>query len=117
MTKFTKGNAARSKLTHEQVWAIRERYQQGGITQAALARQYGVTAETVGRIVRGETRISVPEPTAPITQEAIAASARALAERMGIEVPPAYQPPPAQPTAAESRTSKYLAELGIEVKE
>ena len=39
-------------LTDEE---IRKRYEAGGISQRALATQYGVTQGAVGFIVRGET--------------------------------------------------------------
>ena len=117
MTKFGKGNSLRSKLTNEQVWTIRERYMAGGCTQASLSREYGVTTETIGRIVRGETRVAVPTPTPAITAETIAASVREVAARLGRKVPLIYQQPPIEPTATEKRNNRYLAELGLEFKE
>jgi hypothetical protein len=44
----------RAKLTGEQVKAIRGRYAAGGISQRALAREYGVVKSIVGRIVRDQ---------------------------------------------------------------
>ena len=43
-----------AKLTASQVAEIRARYQAGGITQAELARKYGVTQVLVSRIVLGK---------------------------------------------------------------
>lgn len=40
-----------AKLTQEQVRAIRERYRQGGTSYAVLSRAYGVTRQTIGKIV------------------------------------------------------------------
>lgn len=42
----------RAKLTNVQAKEIRERYARGGITQAALAREYGIAQPGVGRIIR-----------------------------------------------------------------
>lgn len=41
-----------SKLTETQVTEIRQRYAAGGITQKALAKEYGLIQTTVGEIVR-----------------------------------------------------------------
>lgn len=43
-----------AKLTASQVRAIRRRYARGGISQRALAQEYGVTQTTIGRAIRGE---------------------------------------------------------------
>ena len=43
-----------AKLTEDQVHAIRTTYAQGGITQAALSRQYGVTDVMISYIVNGK---------------------------------------------------------------
>lgn len=45
-----------SKLSDEQVAAIRLRYAAGGISQVALAREYGVSDVLISRVVRGKTR-------------------------------------------------------------
>lgn len=42
-----------AKLTWEQVRAIRARYAAGGITQAALGQEYGVSRTTVSAIIQG----------------------------------------------------------------
>jgi plasmid maintenance system antidote protein VapI len=47
-----------AKLTRAQVKAIRERYAAGGITQLALAREYGVTGESINNIVRRRTWVA-----------------------------------------------------------
>lgn len=44
-----------SELTEAQVRAIRQRLAEGSATQGGLARLYGVSANTIGRIWRGET--------------------------------------------------------------
>ena len=43
-----------AKLTAEQVRAIRQRYAEGDILQRELAALYGVTHQTVSKIVRGD---------------------------------------------------------------
>ena len=47
-------NHGMAKLTEAEVLAIRQRYAQGDISQAALGRQYSVGQAHIGRIVRGE---------------------------------------------------------------
>jgi hypothetical protein len=42
-------------VTADQVAEMRRRYQGGGITQAALAAEYGIRQPQVSRIVRGES--------------------------------------------------------------
>jgi hypothetical protein len=44
-----------AKLTADDVVVIRELFAAGGVSQAALARKYGVTSGLVSTIVRGET--------------------------------------------------------------
>lgn len=45
----------RAKLSDDQVAEIRERYAVGGISQTALAREYGVNQTNISSIVRGDT--------------------------------------------------------------
>ena len=45
-----------SKLTFEQVREMRSMHAAGGISQAALAKHFGVSFQMVSRIVRGEDR-------------------------------------------------------------
>lgn len=59
MTKFAKGNTRGAKLSNEQVFEIRRLYNEGA-SQAQLSRDFGVVINTVGRIVRGESRQAVP---------------------------------------------------------
>lgn len=42
------------KLTSDQVTEMRSRFAAGGVRQAALGREYGVSAQQVGRILRRE---------------------------------------------------------------
>lgn len=58
--KFTKGNNRAAKLTNEQVFEMRQLYAIGGWSQGELARKFEVQINTVGRIVRGESRQAVP---------------------------------------------------------
>jgi len=60
MGKFNRGNQASVKLSNEEVLELRERYFEGGWSQGRLAREYQVSVNTVGRIVRGESRQRVP---------------------------------------------------------
>lgn len=52
----------RSKLTKRQVAALRRRYSQGVASQATLAREYGISAAAVSRLVRGRTYEEVGGP-------------------------------------------------------
>ena len=45
-----------SRLTDIQAAEVRRRYAQGGITQADLARSYGVSASVMNRLLLGRTR-------------------------------------------------------------
>lgn len=51
---------AQSRLTDEQIAAIRGRYAVGGITQQELAEQYGIDQTHVSRIVRNKSWAHVP---------------------------------------------------------
>lgn len=48
-----KGSGTGRKLTAEQVAEIRRRYAEGGVTHRVLADEFGVTASTTARAVRG----------------------------------------------------------------
>jgi plasmid maintenance system antidote protein VapI len=63
MTKFTQGNARAAKLSNEDVMDMRQKFFDEGWSQAKLARHYQVHINTVGRIVRGESRQRVPMMT------------------------------------------------------
>ena len=52
----------RTKLTGRQVATLRRRYAAGVASQATLAREYGVSAAAVSRLVRGRTYDSVGGP-------------------------------------------------------
>jgi transposase-like protein len=77
MTQFQPGNTRSAKLSNEEVLEMRRRYGEGQ-SQAQLARHYGVNVNTVGRIVRGESRQRVPMPVDP--PDVIAARLAALQE-------------------------------------
>lgn len=59
-----------TKLTQSKADKIRSRYVAGGITQEALAVEYGVTQPTVGRVVRGESWTNLPpkKPSASVAE-------------------------------------------------
>jgi Mor family transcriptional regulator len=42
----------RAKLTRDDVVTMRVRYQQGGVSQVALAKQYRISPQHVSRVVR-----------------------------------------------------------------
>lgn len=52
-----------SKLTDNEVAQIRLAYSKGGYTQAALAERFGVSHQTVSRIIRGDRRQKQGGPT------------------------------------------------------
>lgn len=53
--RLVRGEASSlSKLTTEQVIQIISRYRTGGISQKALAKEYGITQSQVNRIVKGQ---------------------------------------------------------------
>jgi DNA-binding MarR family transcriptional regulator len=69
------GTRGRRKLTNEQVLSIVNRYDCGGISQAALSREYQVTPATISAILRGLsyvwlTRIGFDAEVNPILQAA-----------------------------------------------
>jgi transcriptional regulator with XRE-family HTH domain len=49
-----------SKLTPEQVAALRRRYAQGGVTLQRLADEYGIHRGHASRIVRGKSGNQLP---------------------------------------------------------
>ncbi len=77
MSKFRQGNIKAAKLSNEDVLELRRKYihENPPWTQGALSRHYGLSINTVGRIVRGESRQSVPMA---ISSEDIAESAARL---------------------------------------
>jgi len=78
MTKFQAGNSRARKLTNEQVFEIRDKYHNLRMTQAALAREYGVVPETIGRLVRGLSHLNVVMPP-PVQKDPEAILQRLLA--------------------------------------
>ncbi len=48
-------NHPRSRLTVEDVAAIRRDYVPGRITYAALAKRYDTTAQNIGNVINGKT--------------------------------------------------------------
>lgn len=53
-----------SKMTWERVREMRQRWREGGITKAALARMFEVSHRLVGMILRGEVWVVKPEQSA-----------------------------------------------------
>lgn len=58
--RFTRGNSRAAKLSNEGVFELRRLYFEEGVTQGELARQFGLSVNHIGRIVRGESRGAVP---------------------------------------------------------
>ena len=81
MSKFSRGNTRAAKLSNEDVFEMRRLYQDEGWTQAQLSRHFGVVVNTVGRIVRGESRQRVEMPADP---SAIAARLMDLQNRQDV---------------------------------
>lgn len=66
-----------AKATDAAVASMRHEYAKGGITQAALAKRYGISFQQVSRIMRGDRRPKQDGPTADyVTRRATGASAR-----------------------------------------
>ena len=67
---FQRGNRKAGKLTGEQVYEIRQKYSMPGYTQAALAREYEVSVNTIANIVNWlswqHTGYEPPGPRPPL---------------------------------------------------
>ncbi len=64
--KFLKGNKSQAKkLDAKMVRDIRELYGRSDATQGQLARDYGVSVITIGRIVRHESWQDIPDRDPP----------------------------------------------------
>lgn len=88
MSKFRRFNTKSATLTPDQVYAIRQEYESGA-TQGELCRKYGVSINTIGRIVRGETWTQFQGPRTehihdkpPASDEEIQASEQRLRESL-----------------------------------
>jgi hypothetical protein len=109
---FNRSNIRAAKLTPEQVVVIRELYN-AGRTQRELCQAYGVSKETIGRIVRGESWIAYGGPGEHRGATELPVEANLdLAAHEQI----ARQPPTAQ-TEAEIQASlaRTMAKLGMTV--
>lgn len=53
LRKHKMSAGSNAKLTPDQRQAIRVRYAAGGVTHAALAREYGVSSATIANVVKG----------------------------------------------------------------
>lgn len=54
MARFRGENNKHSKLTHKAVEEIRSRYAIGGISQQALANEYGISLVQTNRVIHGK---------------------------------------------------------------
>jgi len=68
MSKFNSNNKRSAKLTAGKVLEMREKYVKG-MSQGALAREFGVSVGQVGRIVRGEAWGEFYQPKDPKLEE------------------------------------------------
>ena len=60
MNEFKPGNTiANRKLTDTQVLELKTMYSEGGWTYGKLAKRFGIAAETVARMIRGESRKTI----------------------------------------------------------
>ena len=50
----------KAKLTWEKVREIRRRWEAGGETHSSLAREFGVLRPAIGKIVRGQSWVTLP---------------------------------------------------------
>ena len=83
MAKFrNKHESASQKLTDVEVVEIRRRYAEEGLSQGELGREYDVTIQTIGRIVRGESRTKLKLPERMLTSEEINAQAAEMFARV-----------------------------------
>lgn len=129
--QFSVGNNKAAKLTGEQVIEIRERYAtERGLSQPMLAREYGVSVNTIGKVLNGTSwqwllrgqepqvyrpPIAARGPELPSVEE-MHARMRARLEAEVVELPEPrifkglslYDSPP--PTEAEDRE---IAERGL----
>jgi len=101
MGKFSQNNL---KLTNGDVYAIREKYATGNYSYGRLAREYGVVSETIGRIVRQETRNRVAVPIEKVDVEEMAERFRQLQMKLNSEAQKL-------PIAKEIAASKQLDSL------
>jgi len=85
MSKFNRGHSKAAKLTAEQVYALLQEYE-GGASQGALSRKYGVSVGQVGRICRGESWQNMPKVKSQEEWEKEAAeSAQRMFERLNAD--------------------------------
>lgn len=108
---FGKGNTSARRLTGDQVRKIRISYEQG-MTQGALAREFGVNISTIGNIVRYESwanQAVVTRDSSTITDQEIAASLARLNELLAVESPPIEKKEDDIP--AQFDTPEYRARL------
>ena len=73
--RFEPGNTKATQVTDAQVYEIKDKYLNQGYTQGRLAREYGLSINTIGRYVRGESRQKVTPPAPTLTSEELQAIA------------------------------------------
>ena len=120
---FTSFRNPNGKLTGEQVLSMRNRYA-AGESQGSLARDFGVSVGTVGRIVRGESwqgtkaNASARPSTLPPTEDEIRESGERLLAKLG-EEKPAARPLPAYLAGIEDADEpvRYVPPVKSELSE
>lgn len=108
-TKFSYRNTRAAKLTPSQVVEMRQKWAEGNITQAALARAYGISLVQAQRIVTG---VSWSKVAMPLSGEDAAASAqRMLALQKELEEQPAGLTRLAGEIAEQERPAAAVQEM------
>lgn len=103
MTAFNRGNTRAAKLTAEQVLEIRDKYLNHGYSQARLCREFQVSINTIGRIVREETWQTVAKPIEPVDHDGIVQRLAELQRRLNEDAARI-------PEAVEAARDKRLAD-------
>lgn len=113
MAKFGRENTRASKLTPAMVNEMRRIYAEGRKTQGQLARDFGISAVQVGRIVRWESWTDMPEIVtgnemeASLSRLADVQRERDLTTRLAEEVKAIRK----EQTPGETKGDKLLEEL------
>lgn len=105
-TKFWMGNSGAAKLTPAQVQEMRQLYDRGLATQRMLCRQYKIGIAQVGKIVRRESWVDLPD--LPSGDQLAEAAERAM--QVQAEVKAQDGPPPAPPDSPGEGVRSKLEE-------
>jgi hypothetical protein len=123
--RFRRGNHYASKLNPEQVFEIRRKYNEEGMTQGMLAREYGMNISTIGNIVRGESwahsaiappRMLSDEELAALAERSMAVQREVDAQQRGATPSSAPAPSNAAPTAEPSPYAELEARIAAQAE-